>query len=397
MDYLHEAAKRKHAGVESPLPLTRQTATGGETRMEEETETNGRSRNWVFTWNNYTDAAEKWLEDYANALCKYMVYGYEIAPETGTPHLQGQLCLKDPKTLNQVAKKLGPGPHLAMTVDLEASIVYCKKGENFQEYGSPPMTPKEKGEKEVGRWQAFREAAERGAFQEIPEKIRFHNIKLLEHHHRRGIRNAVLVDTTTTHEWYYGVTGTGKSRKARGDFPLAYLKGCNKWWDSYEGEDVVIIEDFDKKHDVLVHHLKIWADRYPFPAEVKGGMLRIRPLKIIVTSNYHPSQIWVDTSDLEPMMRRFAVTEFTHGGTIEDLTSWLPDTPVAGKHRVFNSPAAPRKKPEVFRSGVARETTTGSNISFTAATPTQVMETQSSTEYVTASEQEEESGMEEDV
>ena len=87
----------------------------------------------------------------------------------------------------------------------------------------------------------------------------------------------------------------------------------NKWWDGYDNEEVVIMEDFNMeqaKH--LAHHLKIWADHYPFMAERKGGSMLIRPKKIIVTSNYHPEEAFGEdkTGSLEPIMRRFKMHHY---------------------------------------------------------------------------------------
>ncbi len=62
----------------------------------------------------------------------------------------------------------------------------------------------------------------------------------------------------------------------------------------------------DGIHAVLCHHLKRWGDRYPFTAEVKGGIVHnLRPPSVAVTSNYSPGDIWSAEADLAPIERRF--------------------------------------------------------------------------------------------
>lgn len=111
--------------------------------------------------------------------------------------------------------------------------------------------------------------------------------------------------------WYYGPPGTGKSRKAREENPDAYIKAQNKWFDGYEGQETIILDDFDRNGACLGHYLKIWADRYRCSGEVKGGQIKLRHKKFIITSNYSINEIFSDDSVLcDAIKRRFNVLHF---------------------------------------------------------------------------------------
>ena len=51
----------------------------------------------------------------------------------------------------------------------------------------------------------------------------------------------------------------------------------NKWWESYEGEDTILIEDVGRTHEWMGDFLKIWADKYGF----RGILLLIYLLLLI--------------------------------------------------------------------------------------------------------------------
>lgn len=241
--------------------------------------------------------------------CRYICYGKEVG-ESGTPHLQGFISFSNARSLKSVIKLL-PGCHITVARNVEASIKYTQKDGDWTERGDRPMTQAEKGAGEKRRWDEILLAAQEGRFEDIDPEIRLKYDRNIERIRQSELKKRKLEDTEEKHQWYYGASGTGKSRKARTENPDAYLKMCNKWWDGYSDQQTVIIEDFDRKHDILCHHLKIWADRYPFPVECKGGSYVIRPSKIIVTSNWHPKDIWSAAEDLDPILRRFHVTRFS--------------------------------------------------------------------------------------
>ena len=118
-------------------------------------------------------------------------------------------------------------------------------------------------------------------------------------------------------EWLWGPPGTGKTRTAWNENPILYIKPINKWWDGYKNEPAVLLDDWDPKHEVLVSHLKIWSDRYPFRCECKGTSMMARPKKIIVTSNYHPRECFQNPQDIAAIERRFKIIHFAQLGDIQ--------------------------------------------------------------------------------
>ncbi len=111
-------------------------------------------------------------------------------------------------------------------------------------------------------------------------------------------------------KWYWGPTGTGKSYKARQDHSNYFIKPVNRWWDGYCGEDTVILEDIGLQHLKYGYLLKIWADIYPFAAEMKGTTVLLRPNHICCTSNYSLDTLFFG-EELLAIKRRFTVIHLT--------------------------------------------------------------------------------------
>jgi len=275
-----------------------------------------RSLNYSFTLNNYTQEDETLLQ---NLECKYLVYGREVG-ESGTPHLQGTIVFATQRTLKSVSKKI-PRAHLEKTIDLQKSILYCKKDNDVYEKGNQPIGA-------VGKKCTLKERASRNKrLREatLNELVDSGEINIKEVRALKNARIDLAQENQSYHHddtrglWYVGPPGTGKSRKAHEENPGCYIKAQNKWWDGYAGEAVVLLDDLDTP--VLGHYLKIWGDRYPCTGEVKGGTVNLTHKQIIVTSNYTIDRLFKEDDIMAAAIkRRYIETTF-----YEKLGAYIDD------------------------------------------------------------------------
>lgn len=236
-----------------------------------------------------------------------MVYGHEIAPTSGTPHLQGFFHLKNAKYFNSLIRKLPKSIHIEPARESAATNRgYCTKDDDFFERGIIPIQGK-RNDIESFNTQIKDRLPTTEELLNLPLYMRYprHVEKCIEYFHPP--KNLDALDNL----WIMGPTGSGKSTKARELHSEVYSKRPTKWFCNYVRETPVLIEDIDPTHSYLGHDLKIWADHYPFRAETKGGSMLIRPPNIVVTSNYHPRDIWPDPNMHDPILRRFKILHVT--------------------------------------------------------------------------------------
>lgn len=264
-----------------------------------------RHKNYCLTIFNFDELKELEGED-----IKYSAYGDEKCPTTGKEHKQAFVCFKNARYFNAV-KKMFPTAHIEpMRGKLEDNEKYCSKEGSYHEFGEKPMKQSEKGEKGKEFWIEQLTLAKQNP-DLCDEKLQLTHRKNLEYIYMSARKKRKFNTLDTLDNWWYvGEAGSGKSKKAREENPDAYIKQCNKWWNDYDDQDVVIIEDIDTEHHWMAYFINQWADRYSFPAETKGGQLTVRPKKIIVTSRYTPDQIFKDASTVASINRRFNFLHF---------------------------------------------------------------------------------------
>lgn len=277
------------------------------------------AKHWAFTIQNppesHSEVVERWTgEEKIN----YLIFGKEIAPTTGTPHWQGFVSLSTPHTLRRVRSILNGGFNENMNPHLEVArgtilqnIEYCKKDGQWFELGTQPAEQTHNATKARKlNYQQAVDLAIKGEFDAIDPGIKVRHMGNLMLIAKNAMPKMDVQNQAKLGIWLKGKSRIGKTWLTFKLWPDHYQKPDNKWWDGYRNEPVICYQDMGPKQALWADEkLKIWADRYPFIAEVKGGGARIRPKLFVITSQYLITELWTDPRAIEAIENRFQVID----------------------------------------------------------------------------------------
>lgn len=270
---------------------------------------------WVVTVFDGTDLSA-WCEDRKNVVaeCEWQL---EEGGETHHRHYQAHFRLHKKATFTAAQKFFHPWHCEGSTVgDGFHAAMYCLKGETAV---GPPQhwgAYKRQGERSdlvvvrdhFKNGGTIREAVEDDSKVEtVARHFRFAQFLQLMYAPKRNLDRDFRIII------YWGPTGTGKSR-AVNDLPVAKYRMCSKrWFDGYEGEQVLWLDEFNP-HALDLQQFEYYLqmfDRYEFKVEIKGHMCQLQAHTAYLTSNHDPAGWFSGNPNREAFFRRvFEIRRF---------------------------------------------------------------------------------------
>lgn len=269
-------------------------------------------RKWIFTLFSYTDDQIRALEELVSTdVASHLVMGFEIAPTTGLPHIQGYISFtREQHGRGFLARVLGVRCFCELARNVKACIAYSKKTGNFRELGEELRRGQRKDLDEAAK------LAETGDLTAVMAKFpktyvqyphglsklaQYHRHKKLCIDHAKGTLREVRV------VFCFGETGAGKTRSvwaecADGDIWASSVDLA--WFDGYFGQKSVLLDDFRDSQASFSWLLKV-LDRYPLQVPVKGGFVSWSPERIYITCDRPPWELYTGSVPWESRKQLF--------------------------------------------------------------------------------------------
>jgi len=233
----------------------------------------------------------------------YVVYQRELAPETAREHFQLYMELNMKKSIVQLRDECDGLENSWLKQrrgNQKQAIAYSKKEDTRIEGPWEHGTPKAQGARVD--LEAVKTDIDKGfSIKQIADE-HFHTCARYMNFFRQYKRMR-----DPQRDWpmeiyiIIGPSGSGKTRFAMDSFRGAYWKPHGKWWDNYDGQDCVVIDEMYGNRFSFTELLNL-MDRYPHSVEIKGGTVEFTSRVLVFTSNQEPED-WYDPQRTHQHMR----------------------------------------------------------------------------------------------
>ena len=286
---------------------------------------NKQGKRWCFT--NYDLTCDPELKN-----ATYVYWQLEECPTTHRQHHQGFVVFPTNQRYKAVQKWLGnPSLHVERMVgSIEQNEEYCGKTKT-RVLG--PWTLGERPTTRQGQRTDLQEVATMvSSGRSLREIAEAHPVTFVKFH--RGISSLQYTLSLKREmrplmevELHWGATRTGKTRQAWERYPELYPWGGQWWFDGYQGEQTILLDDF--YGGIKLSDLLKVLEHYPLQVPVKGGYVAARWVRVIITSNVHWHKWYQEFQNPDMLELKNALqerfTSVTHYPSITRRTSGTPE------------------------------------------------------------------------
>ena len=278
--------------------------------------TSPRHRSWVITINNYSVRNVQNMRGLIDGTtvrnsslkAKYVVFNRERAPTTNTPHLQGYIQFTTSVRRDYAIRAccVGTNTHAFMQAaagSKRQNRDYCTKSDTSDPAYQPSW--EEHGDIETMQGQrtelidfARQICEDYETVESALAKSDFRFLSMVCKFKKGYDTLREKVQSTRRPQpivyWFYGSTGTGKSREAEELFPDAFWYseyGSGQWWDGYDQHESVILDDIRPESFNYRFLLRLF-DRYPMRVGSKGSTQPFTAKNIVVTAPTKPADFY---------------------------------------------------------------------------------------------------------
>lgn len=273
-----------------------------------------RCRSWCLTYfPTKEEEDQKWFKYLAKKSgIRYFVVGYETCPSSKRKHFQGYIAFYNAKTFKACKKwfeldRIHIEPAIAGDFKNKG---YCTKENKFVEVGVPCSQGK-RTDIDV----AIDIIKQTGSIREVLKTVKnYQAVRHSELYMKYNEDDSIRLDLEVINIW--GASGKGKTRYVYENETNIYRPINYKWWEGYDGHQVVILDDIRKDY-CKFHELLTLLDIYPIRIECKGGSRQLRAKKIYITTPIPLVEMWRynrSDEDLYQLERRI-----THTYNIDEL------------------------------------------------------------------------------